>query len=484
MNDDTDLLFDLPSVSRKKVSAAFDGGLITSDGGVALLALADRRIGIVDRIAGLIADPRDRALVTHSVASILRARVLAIACGYEDGNDLDRLRGDPAFKLACGRLPVSGGDLCSQPTVSRWENAPDLKTVIRLTYAMVDAWCDSYDREPEAVTLDIDDTVDVVHGHQQLSLFHAHHDERCFLPIHIYDTATGRPVAVILRPGKTPSGKEAAGYLRRLHRRIRRHWPKTRLTIRGDGHYGRPELMDFCDRHGLDYLFGVTGTKALAARIEDVVDPIRVQFAQGDGRPVRGFAHTRHGAKSWKKERRVVARIEATHLGLDIRYVVTSLEAPTAEDIYATGREPHQAAQVPTEERPHLLPLAPRQPDAPDSAHRRLLADAHRPRRHPQGPRPRQGRVRHPAPQAPQDRRPHPRNPPPRPRRLRRRLSRSRALPPPRHSSQRSARLTRRAKPVKRTAPHPNPFGVPNLRPPRDENGAVKNRARSPEPAK
>ena len=98
MDDNTDLLFDLPSVARKKVSAAFDGGRITSDGGVALLALADRRIGIVDRFAGLIADPRDPALVTHSLASILRARVLAIACGYEDANDLDRLRGDPAFK--------------------------------------------------------------------------------------------------------------------------------------------------------------------------------------------------------------------------------------------------------------------------------------------------------------------------------------------------------------------------------------------------
>jgi hypothetical protein len=106
---------------------------------VALLALADRRIGIVDRIAALIADRRDPALVTHSLASILRARVLAIACGYEDANDLDRLRGDPAFKLACGRLPDSGGELCSQPTISRWENAPDLKTIIRLTYAMVDA---------------------------------------------------------------------------------------------------------------------------------------------------------------------------------------------------------------------------------------------------------------------------------------------------------------------------------------------------------
>jgi len=335
MVDDNDLLFDLPSVSRKKVSAAFDGGRITSDGGVMLLAQADRRIGIVDRIAGLIGDPRDPALVTHSVASILRARVLAIACGYEDANDLDRLRGDPGFKLACGRLPDSGGDLCSQPTVSRWENAPDLKTIVRLTYAMVDAWCESYAREPGAVTLDIDDTLDVVHGGQQLSLFHAHHDERCFLPIHIYDTVTGRPVAVILRPGKTPSGKEACGYLRRLHRRIRRHWPNTRLTIRGDGHYGRPELMDFCEKHGLDYLFGVTGTKALAARIETVVDPIRVERALTGAAAVRGFAETRHAARSWKHQRRVVARIEATPLGLDIRYVVTSLETPTPEEIYA-----------------------------------------------------------------------------------------------------------------------------------------------------
>ena len=348
MDDDTGLLFDLPSVGGKKVSAAFDGGRITSDGGVALLALADRRIGIVDRLTRLIADPRDPALVTHSLASILRARVLAIACGGacpraglrpdpgEDANDLDRLRGDPAFKLACGRLPDSGGDLCSQPTVSRWENAPDLKTVIRLTYALVDAWCASYAQEPEAVTLDIDDTLDVVHGAQQLSLFNAHYDERCFLPIHIYDTATGRPVAMILRPGKTPSGREAAGYLRRLYRRIRRHWPNTHLTIRGDGHYGRPELMDFCEKHGLDYLFGVTGTPALAAKIEDVVDPIRVQRAETDAAAVRGFAETLHAAKSWKKQRRVVARIEATPLGLDIRYVVTSLQAPSPEDIYAT----------------------------------------------------------------------------------------------------------------------------------------------------
>ena len=118
---------------------------------------------------------------------MIRARIFAIACGYEDGNDLDRLRGDPAFKLACGRLPDTGRDLCSQPTLSRLENAPHLREVIRLSYALVDLWMDSYARAPRAVTLDIDDTVDVVHGRQQLSLFNAHYDEHCFLPIDVYE---------------------------------------------------------------------------------------------------------------------------------------------------------------------------------------------------------------------------------------------------------------------------------------------------------
>jgi hypothetical protein len=301
--DPNPLPFSFPALGGKKLTAAFDAGRLTSDGGVLLLGAFEKRLGICTRLAGAFSDARDPARIRHSLADILRARVLAIACGYEDANDLDRLRGDPAFKLACGRPPDSGDDLCSQPTVSRWENAPDLKTIIRLTYALVDAWCDSYVNEPEAVTLDIDDTLDVVHGAQQLSLFHAHHDERCFLPIHIYDTATGRPVAVILRPGKTPSGREAAGYLRRLYRRIRSHWPRTRLTIRGDGHYGRPELMDFCDKHGLDYLFGVTGTKALAAKVEHIADPIRVERALTSAPAVRGFAETRHAAKSWKLAR-------------------------------------------------------------------------------------------------------------------------------------------------------------------------------------
>src|SRR4051794_15773476 len=163
MSEDTLLPFAFPPVQRKKVVAAFDGGRLTSDGGVMLLAAAERRLGIVDKLATLIADPRDPNLVTHSLADILRARILAIACGYEDGNDLDHLRADPGFKLACGRLLDSEG-LCSQPTISRWENAPTRHEVAAMSYAMIDICCASYPRPRCEVTRDIDDTCDVVHG--------------------------------------------------------------------------------------------------------------------------------------------------------------------------------------------------------------------------------------------------------------------------------------------------------------------------------
>jgi hypothetical protein len=260
--------------------------------------------------------------------------MLAIGCGYPDGNDFDRLRFDPAFKLACGRLPDSGADLCSQPTISRWENAPSLREIIRLTYALVDIWCGSYQKPPRSVVLDIDDTVDVVHGHQQLSLYNAHYDERCFLPIHVYDTEKSRPVAVVLRPGKTPGGVEVRAHLRRLVRHIRTRWHKTRITFRGDGHYARPEAMTWCENNGIDYIFGLSGTKPLARKVDEVADDIRTRRAIENLAVLRGYTETRHKAKSWDHERRTVARIEATMLGLDIRFVVTSLDVGSAEWIY------------------------------------------------------------------------------------------------------------------------------------------------------
>jgi hypothetical protein len=352
--------FSFAPVERKKVVAAFDGGRITSNGGVMLLGAVERQLGIADALAPLISDPRNPRYVTHSVSDILRARMLAIACGYEDGDDLDVLRTDPGFKLACGRLPDSGDDLCSQPTVSRWENAPSLREVVRMTYAMIDLYCRSYDRPPATVTLDIDDTCDVAHGNQQLALFHAHYDERCFLPIHVYDAANARPVVVLFRPGKTPSGEEIRGHLRRMVRRIRHYWPHTRITIRGDSHYGRREVMAWCEANGLHYIFGLSGNAVLDQMVEPLADAVRAQRAEAQAKLVevrraeppvdaarlrraeaRASAVRRHtevsyGAKSWRCQRRVAARIEATPKGLDIRYVVTNLAGGNAEWLYKT----------------------------------------------------------------------------------------------------------------------------------------------------
>ena len=179
-SDDKRACFGFPAIAGKKFSAGFDGGRLTSDGGVLLLGQAERQMGIAERLAACIADPRDQSRVIHGKADILRARMLAIACGYEDANDLDALRHDPGFKLALGKCPEGPVGLASQPTMCRWENAPTTRELVRLTGALVDIYCASYPASPAAVTLDIDDTVDVVHGAQQLSFWNGHYGERCF----------------------------------------------------------------------------------------------------------------------------------------------------------------------------------------------------------------------------------------------------------------------------------------------------------------
>ena len=338
MTDPAPVFPSMPALSGKKVSAAFDGGRITSDGGVLLLAEAERKLGIADRLAALIPDRRDPSRVLHPLADILRARILAIAAGYEDADDLDALRHDPAFKMALGRTPEAKLGLASQPTMSRWENASDLRAVIRLTHEMIDLYCDSYAAPPKAITLDIDDTFDAAHGGQQLTFWNGFHGERGYAPIHVYEAETERPVAFVLRPAKTPSGREVAGHLRRLIRRIRRHWPETRILLRGDGHYARPEVMALCEAEGgVDYLFGLPMNAALRRDpvIAATADGCAVVRAEKDLPLHRTHCETRYAAASWNgRTRRVIARIEATTLGLDIRAVVTSLTGSAPERLY------------------------------------------------------------------------------------------------------------------------------------------------------
>jgi hypothetical protein len=335
MGKDTHPGFDLPAVGRKKVSVAFDGGRLSSDGGVLLLRGVERQLGLAAQLAGCVKDRRAPGGVIHPLVEMLRLRMFAIAAGYEDANDFTSLRHDPVFKMAVGHAPESGVPLCSQPTLSRLENAPTKNEIARMMGAMVDLFCDSFARPPASITLDIDDTFDAVHGGQQLSLFNAHYDGRCFLPIHIYDAGSGKPVAVILRQGKTPDGIEVRTVIKHVTRRIRRHWPKTRICWRGDSHYSRPEAMQWCENNGIDYVFGLAGNDVLRSRIRDMADDLCVRRAEAGADKLRSWSELHYAAKSWRKERRVVARLEATTLGFDARYVVTTLSDP-ARHLYET----------------------------------------------------------------------------------------------------------------------------------------------------
>jgi hypothetical protein len=178
---------------------------------------------------------------------------------------------------------------------------------------------------PRRIVLDIDDTEDRVHGGQQLSLFHAHYDSRCFLPMHIYEATSGKPVAVILRPGKTPGGAEVALVLRHVVKAIRRRWPRVDILIRGDSHYARHEAMTWCEHNRVGYVFGRAGNQVLLGKVAALAEDAALGRVNGEGEKVRRFGEFRYAAKSWKVERRVIGRVEASSQGSDSRFVITNL---------------------------------------------------------------------------------------------------------------------------------------------------------------
>jgi hypothetical protein len=323
----------LSPVAGKPLIARFDGGQLSSDGGVLALREVERRLCIADRLAACIEDPRAPERVRHGLAAILRFRMLMIAAGYEDGNDADSLRHDPVFKLALDGLP-DGAALCSQPTISRLENLPEVRTLVRMARAMVGLYCASFRQVPRRIVLDIDDTFDAVHGGQQLRLFNAYYDDYGFQPIVVFD-GDGRPVAAMPRPARRPTGAEARAFLRRLVREIRSHWPRVEILIRADSHYCAPEVLDFCRAERLDFVLGVAATSTLRRHVEALEQSTASRRAAMPGtNKLRRYKEFLDGARSWSRVERVIARVEAGPQGTDTRFVVTNLAGGTARRIY------------------------------------------------------------------------------------------------------------------------------------------------------
>lgn len=325
------------------LAARFDGGRVTSDGGLPWLAEAEAELGICRALAACVPEWR-RGKVVHSLETLMRQRVFQIACGYEDQDDADTLRVDPLLKLVCGRLPDTGADLASQPTMSRLENAVDRRACAELAHALLDLYVRERGRagRPRRVRLDFDSTDDPVHGDQEGEAYHAYYGRHMYHPLLAFDGDTDQLVAAVLRPGNAHAGHGALFVLKRIVAALRRRWPGIPIELRADSGVAAPALYAYCEREHITYRIGLIPNP----RLEALAAPLlaRAQAEQGrDGREkVRLVAEATYQAGTWARARRVVYKAEALAKGPNTRFVVTNSdqEAAALYDAYVDRGEP------------------------------------------------------------------------------------------------------------------------------------------------
>ena len=243
------------SLGSKSIVADFLGGRLTCDAGALLLREIGERIGLFEALNQAIPDPRDPRFIIHEQKEMLAQRIIAIALGYEDLNDHQTLRNDPALQAAVGKVPDEEISLASPPTLCRLENRIDRKTLIAIASVLVDRFIATHDQPPEHLTLDFDATDDPTHGHQELRFFHGYYDHYCFLPLYVF--CGDELVTAYLRPSKIDASKHTRALLKLLVQRLRQAWPNVKITIRADSGFCRWKLMRWCDTHGIGYVLGL-----------------------------------------------------------------------------------------------------------------------------------------------------------------------------------------------------------------------------------
>lgn len=320
MTNCTQESFQFPVLKRRIVEANFQGGDITSDGGVLLLQQVDRRLGLSEAVAHTLDDPRRQASVDHNSLSLLRQRVYALALGYEDLNDHESLRLDLAIQTALGRSE----ELASGPTLCRWENRADRETAVRMHEVIVEQFIASFKKAPKKLILDFDATDDRVHGNQEGRFFHGYYDHYCFLPLYVF--CRNQLLVSYLRPSKIDGARHAWAILALLVKRLRQTWPQVKVIFRGDSGFCRWKMLSWCERNHVGYIVGIAKNKRLNALTRQLQRDAKDCYAEL-GAKVRWFTDIRYAAGTWKKrKRRVIAKIEHTGKGSNPRYVVTNLK--------------------------------------------------------------------------------------------------------------------------------------------------------------
>jgi hypothetical protein len=330
------------------LEASFDGGRLTSDGGLVWLGEAEAALGVCAALAADVPEWR-RGAVRHSLEALVRQRVFQLACGYEDQDDADTLRTDPLLKLVCGRLPETEADLASQPTLSRLENAPRATSCYRLALSLAHLYRAERERvaggrPPRRVLLDLDGTDVPAHGAQEGAAYHAYYGQHQYLPLLVFDGDTDQLVTAVLRPGNAHGSRGAVAVLKRLVRLLRAWWPAVRIELRADSGFAVPALYEWCEAQGLAYTIGLIPNPRLEAHAAPLLAAAqREQQATGAAK-VRLAGETRYQADSWPVARRVVYKAEALAKGPNTRFVVTTRRGPplAVYDFYVDRGESEQ----------------------------------------------------------------------------------------------------------------------------------------------
>jgi hypothetical protein len=348
------MLFSLPEiVSDKEIRVDFNAPDISSNGG--LLLAGGMKNTLAWKIGSLIPDSRKREFVHHTYMEMVCQRVGQILCGYEDANDCDRLRGDSALKISCGRKP-SDEALCSQPTMTRLENNVGSRTLYKIGKLFLDEYISSFDKAPKKVVIDADDTNANTYGGQQLTLFNAYYNEYCYMPLMLFDGLTGKLMLPLLRPGRRNKSQNVARIMARVVEYLHSRWPQTVMELRGDSHFCSHEFMEWAhDKWYVRYLTGLSGNSVLLAMVDkprrraehDYKKKAEAQKRDNEAKRaagrvdidrerivIRRYFKLEYKAASWKRSQRVIAKIEVSAEGTNIRFVVTKNRNNSAETTY------------------------------------------------------------------------------------------------------------------------------------------------------
>lgn len=313
-------------VGRCRMEANFEGGALSSDGGLMLLRQVDRRIGLSKAVAGVPHDPRNQEMIVHEMRDLVAQRLYALCCGYEDLNDHTALRRDPLMQTAVGR----GEELGSSPTLCRLEKRATRSDVVALNRVLVEQFIASHAGPPRELVLDNDASDIPLHGDQELKEFHACYDSHCYLPLYVF---CGKAMlACVLRRSRIDGARHAAAVIKLLVTRLRQAWRAVRIIVRGDSGFCRQRLIGRCERQDVGYVIGLA-RNARQHRCVEGWERLMEHAYAATGAKQRLIREFSYAAQRWDRPRRVVTRLEFGAQGSNPRFIVTNLEG-AATDLY------------------------------------------------------------------------------------------------------------------------------------------------------